>query len=103
MLRPQPNTNLAMKIFPYTVWALCSMLVFRLLAAETYSLLGSRKYAIPWYSSNWQEQPVANLSFAFHESREYTTMNAIKSEIWRVREVRAGDAVFWTTLERKPI
>lgn len=72
-------------------------------AFDTHSLLQSKKYGTPWYSSNWLEQPVTNLYLAFHESREYTTTNAIKSEIWRVREVRAGEAVFLTTLERKPI
>lgn len=79
------------------------MLVAGVLAADAHSLLESKKYGTPWYSANWLEQPVTNFYLAFHESREYSTINAIKSEIWRVREVPVGDAVFWTTLERKPI
>ena len=89
--------------FGLGVWALSSIFMGAVLAADTHSLLESKKYGTPWYSSSWLEQPVTNLYLAFYPSREYTTTNAIKSETWRVREVQAGDAVFWTTLERKPI
>ena len=92
-----------MKIIPYTPWVLCSMVVAGIPAADTYSLLESKKYGTPWFSSSRIELPVTNLFLGFHESREYTTMNAIKSEIWRVREVCTGDAMFSTTLERKPV
>ena len=80
-----------------------TMLVAAFLAADASSLLKSKNYSTPWYSSNWIEQPITNLYLSFHDSREYTTTNAIKSEVWRVREVRVGKSVFWTTLERKPI
>ena len=92
-----------MKILILSAWALASIIPAAFLAADAHSLLEAKKYPTPWFSSNWLEEPVTNVYLAFHESREYTTLNAIKSEIWRVREVRVGHSVFWTTLERKPV
>ena len=72
-------------------------------AADTCSVLESKKYGTLSFSSSRSALPVTNLDLAFHQCREHTTMNAIKSKIWRVREARSGDAVSSTTLEQKPI
>ena len=60
-------------------------------------------YTTPWHSTSWLREPYTNAVLAFYPANDYWTMNAIKSERWRVRERTVGGVTFWTTLERQPI
>lgn len=77
--------------------------ILALCIKDTADLQESLSFPTPWYSTNWLLYPVTNLYLAFHDSREYITTNALKTERWRVREVKVGNALFWTRLDSQPL
>lgn len=86
---------LALALLPATlIWVVCDAFHYhRMIAAD---------YKTPWYSASWLAQPYTNLRLALQPAREYWTMNAIKTEQWRIRETAVDNVVFWTALERIP-
>lgn len=68
--------------------------------ARFHGIVGKHKNS--WFGT-WLEMPYTNARVLIAPHKEYETTNAIKSEVWRVREASIGGTAFWTALERKPI
>lgn len=75
------------------VWVGCD-------AARFHSIKGMTPDS--WFGS-WLAMPYSNARVLLASHRDYETRNAIKSEVWRVREAVIGGTAFWTTLDRKAI
>lgn len=68
--------------------------------ARFHGIVGKHKDS--WFGT-WLEMPYTNARVLIAPHKEYETTNAIKSEVWRVREAFIGGTAFWTALERKPV
>lgn len=89
-------------------WSVVAAALFALAAAvwlvadviRYHTVVGTT--ANSWFGT-WMAMPYTNARVLLASSREYATPNAIKSEMWRVREAVIGGTAFWTVLERTPV